>query len=209
MSTRRRRKRVQPTDDWEELLPLFLWPEQEGYETIRPLVLFGDPVAERAERTGVPERTLYRTTERFEAEEMESLFAAEPAKQRRLPPAVRRPQGGVPCLQPGRDSEDLLRRLRQEAFLWLQEESLTVEYRGQPLSRYDVGVVEGSGELRTVARPRLFETSHAPPQLRLFGLDALGEAGWLKALKLDGYAPRRRRRAEALQQVLFAYTEAI
>ena len=91
----------------------------------------------------------------------------------------------------------------------MQAESPTVEYRGQPLARYDVGFAEGTGELRTVARPRLFETLHAPPQLRLFGLEALGESGWLKALKLEGYAPRRRRRPEDLQQVLFAYTDAI
>jgi hypothetical protein len=57
--------------------------------------------------------------------------------------------------------------------------------------------------------PTLFETSHAPLQQKLFRLDALGKAGWLKALRLDKYAPRRPRRPPALQQVLFAYTEAI
>jgi hypothetical protein len=39
MSPRRRRERVEPTDEWELLLPLFWWPEQENYEEIRPLVL--------------------------------------------------------------------------------------------------------------------------------------------------------------------------
>ena len=29
---RRRRERVEPTDEWELLLPLFWWPEQENYE---------------------------------------------------------------------------------------------------------------------------------------------------------------------------------
>src|SRR5918994_2698002 len=47
------------------------------------------------------------------------------------------------------------------------------------------------GKLPSVGRPRLFGTSATPAQPRLFGLDTLGETGWLKALRLDGYAPRR------------------
>lgn len=45
------------------------------------------------------------------------------------------------------------------------------------------------------------------PQLRLFGLEALGEAGWLRALKLEEYATRQPRQQEALQP-LFAYLDA-
>jgi hypothetical protein len=37
----RRRARIEPTDDWDLLVPLFEWPEQKEYEEIRPLVLFG------------------------------------------------------------------------------------------------------------------------------------------------------------------------
>lgn len=44
-----------------------------------------------------------------------------------------------------------------------------------------------AGRLRAVGRPRLFEISHALPQPRLFGLDSLGEAGWLRALRLGDY----------------------
>jgi hypothetical protein len=55
----------------------------------------------------------------------------------------------------------------------------------------------------------LFGTAHGLPQPRLFGLEeALGD-GWLKALKLGGYAPRRSRPLDMLQQVLFPYTEAL
>ncbi len=39
--------------------------------------------------------------------------------------------------------------------------------------------------------------------------EALGEGGWLKALKLDEYAARARRRPEALQDVLFPYLDAL
>jgi len=62
---------------------------------------------------------------------------------------------------------------------------------------------------KEIRRPRLLETSYMLEQFRLFDLeDALGE-GWLKALKLEEYAPRRPQWSQALQQVLFTYTEVI
>jgi hypothetical protein len=88
----------------------------------------------------------------------------------------------------------------KEATLWLEAQSLTLEYGGQPLSRYDVRFVAGTEELRTITRPRLFETSHALPQPKLFWLDALGERGWLKVLNLPAYAPRKTRRPRALSK---------
>jgi hypothetical protein len=94
----------------------------------------------------------------------------------------------------------------REAALWLQEKTLSLEYGGETLSRYDVKREPGSDRLARVARPRVFDTSHAPPQLRLFGLD---ETGWLKALKLGGYAPRKPGRPQALQEALFPYLEAL
>ena len=89
-----KRREARPTDDWQELLPLFEWPEQEAYEELRPLVLFGNSVAERAKETGTPERTMYRRIERFEKDGMVSLFATDPAaaraKRRGLEPHIRR-----------------------------------------------------------------------------------------------------------------------
>ena len=72
------------------------------------------------------------------------------------------------------------------------------EHAGEPLSRYEVRIEADTGELRSIGRPRLFGTSAAVAQSRLFELDALGEAGWLKALRLEGYAPRRPRGPLAL-----------
>ena len=66
----------------------------------------------------------------------------------------------------------------------------------------------GTGRPRSVGRPRLFETPFAAPQPKLFALAALGEAGWLKAVKLEDYAPRKPRRPAMLQQALFPYGEA-
>jgi hypothetical protein len=97
-----------------------------------------------------------------------------------------------------------------EAALWLQEKSLTIEHAGEPLSRYEVEHEPSTGKLRRVGRPTLFETSFLLGQPRLFDLaQALGEEGWLKALRLGEYASRKSRRPEVLQHVLFAYTEAI
>lgn len=77
--------------------------------------------------------------------------------------------------------------------------------RQQPLSRYDIELAAGTANLRVITRPRLYETPHALPQPRLFGLE---ETRWLKALKLRGYAPRNPRRPLSLQDVLFPYGEA-
>ena len=83
----------------------------------------------------------------------------------------------------------------EEAELWLLENALTVEHAGEPLVAYEVaydaaGGRSGAGRLLEVGKPVLFETSHALGQMRLFGLaETLGEDGWLKALRLDDYAP--------------------
>ena len=90
MGGRRRRNRVEHADGWEQIELLCGWPEQRDYELIRPLVLFGDPVAVRAEDAATSERTLYRRISAFEAEGMESLFGSETTKRRGLPPAMRR-----------------------------------------------------------------------------------------------------------------------
>ena len=102
-----------------------------------------------------------------------------------------------------------------EVVVWVAEDSLTVEYGGETLSRYEVECDPASGvgsvgRLRSVKGHALYETSVTLPQLRLFDLaEVLGEEGWIKVLKLDEYAPRQPRRHDKLQQVLFPYTEAI
>ena len=77
----------------------------------------------------------------------------------------------------------------------------------EPLSRYEVEFADGTGKPRALSQPVLFESTTALPQPKLFGLDSLGEGGWLKALRLEVYAPRRPR-AGSLQQALFPYHEA-
>jgi hypothetical protein len=62
----RKRPRIEPIDDWQEILPLCWWPEQVEYERIRQPVPFGYPVSERAGETGVSERTLQRRIKSFQ-----------------------------------------------------------------------------------------------------------------------------------------------
>jgi hypothetical protein len=68
------RPRRHPTDDGSQLRLLSASPEQEIYELLRPIVLFGQPPAARARETGVPKRTLRRKAARFDANGMRSLF---------------------------------------------------------------------------------------------------------------------------------------
>ncbi len=87
------RPRRQPTDDWDQLRLLVATPEQEAYELLRPVVLFGQSARSRAREIGVPERSLRRKAARFEAAGMRSLFEQEPEPardRRRLPAAIRR-----------------------------------------------------------------------------------------------------------------------
>jgi hypothetical protein len=51
-------------------------------------------------------------------------------------------------------------------------------------------------------------TGHSPAAEVLFALGGLGEAGWTKVLRLEGYAPGAPRRPLELQQTLFPYHEA-
>jgi putative transposase len=69
------RPRTAPTEDWQQLQLLIRWPEQLVYELIRPVVLFGTSVAERARQTKAPEPSLRRKADRLDRHGMASLFA--------------------------------------------------------------------------------------------------------------------------------------
>lgn len=105
-----------------------------------------------------------------------------------------------------------------EVAIWIGNDGLAVEYAGQTLSRYDVSLSSkrtqrsAKRSLETVSNPRLFATRYGRSrfQPKLFSLEEyLGEGGWLKAIRLEDYAPRRPRRPLALQDVLFPYLDAL
>jgi transposase len=82
-----RRVRTPPTDAWPALQLQLRWPEQVQYELIRPVVLFGLPVTDRADQTGASPRTIARHADRFEADGFAGLLHPEPSP--RLPAAIR------------------------------------------------------------------------------------------------------------------------
>jgi len=94
---------------------------------------------------------------------------------------------------------------RSQVALWLGADSLTAEFAGETLTRYEVAYSPSTGRLREVKSPILFATAYQHTlQLRLFRLEeVLGNSGWLKAVKLRNYSPRRPR-AWTLQYSLFA-----
>jgi putative transposase len=69
-----KRNRRERTDEWASIKQWTLWPEQELYEQIRPLVLFHETAGERAKEIDVPQRTLARKADEFEKYGMQSLF---------------------------------------------------------------------------------------------------------------------------------------
>jgi len=89
-----KRHRRERTDEWASIKEWTLWPEQELYEQIRPLILFHETAGERAKEIDVPQRTLSRKADEFEHYGMQSLFssgeqggARETGKT--LPPEIR------------------------------------------------------------------------------------------------------------------------
>src|SRR6266566_1434529 len=89
-----KRNRRERTDEWASIKQWTLWPEQELYEQIRPLVLFGETAGERAKEIDVPQRTLSRKADAFERYGMASLLSSgeqggERETSKTLPPEIR------------------------------------------------------------------------------------------------------------------------
>ena len=85
--------------------------------------------------------------------------------------------------------------------LWLYGEHLTVEFADEPLAQYHVRYAPDKRHLTAVAVAQIFDTPHRSPQLPLW---ALAETEWLKVIRLEPYAPRRRRGGPYLQPRLFS-----
>src|SRR5262244_1567057 len=91
---KRKREQREHTEDWQTIKQYTLWPEQQAYELLRPVVLFGDPAVQRARETGEAKSTIDRKAGDFEESGMVSLFGSLPEKQpqetaRSLPPDIR------------------------------------------------------------------------------------------------------------------------
>jgi putative transposase len=88
-----KRERRERTDNYHLLQQWCRTPEQRLYEGIRPVVLFGIPPAERAQETGLAERSLGRAADAFDTHGIVSLFRPTKAQRedhhRSLPVAMR------------------------------------------------------------------------------------------------------------------------
>ena len=160
------RERIEPTNDWDQLVLLFEWPGQREYEEMRPLVLFGSSVAERSKETGTPVRTLYRKVERFEDEGPRGLFSTEDAKRQVLPPTIRR----------------MIVDLKAEHPLLNNNEITNIVYvrTGRRLGDHTVARIL-SEEVVPLKLSRLFEPYHEVA-------DSRERRGAVVALHLDGWS---------------------
>jgi len=106
----------------------------------------------------------------------------------------------------GVDGVMILKRERTRADATLFVAGRDVEEEKEFALRWD----QNTAGWALVGSAKEFGTSHrvGVAQLRLFELEALGEIGWLKALRLDEYSPQSPRRSQVLQQTLFACSEA-
>lgn len=87
----------------------------------------------------------------------------------------------------------------ERAAVWVDGETLTLEYATDTLARYRVATEADGRGLREVDEPRLYETGHASPQPFLPELEGLD---WRPAQRLAPYRPRRPRRDAGRQERL-------
>jgi len=178
-----KRERVEPTEDWQQLRLLVGSPAQETYELLRPIVLFGMPPAERAEQTGLAERTVRRKADRFDAEGMASLFVSDErgqADHRTLPSHLRQAILALGAEYPAFRAHEIAGIMRRR--------------EGRPLSHHTVQRVLSEGPLpeRTTRRfPPYAQLSDAFERRR--GIVHLFFEGW-NVKSIAGYLETNRPR---------------
>jgi putative transposase len=178
------RPRHQPTDDWAQLRLLVTSSEQEAYEVLRPIVLFGQPTATRARETGVPERTLRRRVGRFAETGMRSLFDPDPpppaGDRRRLPLGIRAAIVGLKAEYPPFGPYEIARICRERFDRAVSYHTVQQVLAGEPLPLHP---------------PRRFRRYHETPDPaeRRGAIVALYKEGW-SAKAIAGYLETSRSR---------------
>lgn len=172
-----KRVRTPPTEDWDALQLHLRWPEQQQYELIRPVVLFGQPLRERSAETGAAVRTLARQADRFDAEGFVGLLDLEPPPAR-LPDGIRQ----------------ALRELKAEyAGFGLRELAAIIDVRfGRQVGHHTVARVLADG--LPPSPPRRFPPYHqlAPGAERRLAVVRLHVDGW-SVQSIAGYLETTRR----------------
>ena len=88
----------------------------------------------------------------------------------------------------------------ERAAIWVDGETLTVEYASETLVRYQVAYEPDGRQFREVGEPRVFPTRYASPQPFLVPLE---DVAWYPARRLAPYRQSRKRAAEEHQEPLF------
>jgi len=70
---------------WEQLRLHFIYPDQEAYESIRPMLLESQPAHERAKETGLSKSTLNRRAKQFRQVGMVGLVPRAPTARQTAP----------------------------------------------------------------------------------------------------------------------------
>lgn len=65
-----KRPRREHTHDWQQIQQWTLWPEQQIYELLRPVTVFGETLGERAKETEAAQHTISRRADAFEQKEV-------------------------------------------------------------------------------------------------------------------------------------------
>jgi putative transposase len=189
---RAKRRQVALTDEWSQLRLFVSSPEQELYEALRPIVLFGRSPALRARETGLAERTLRRKAQAFDELGMASLFAHLP---------------GVPLGPSEEDRRALPPRMRQfivdlhaEQASQNAHEIATICYIrfGRRPSHHTVQriLAEGRKPTHTTRRYPLYEQMNDPEERRL-AVIRLHADGW-NAKSIAAYLQTTRPRVHAI-----------
>jgi len=166
----------QSTDDWRQLRLLVASPEQEAYELLRPIVLFGQTPATRARETGISERTLRRKADDFDERGMASLFdqpAAPVLDRRRLPVELRQAIVALKAEHPPFGSHEIARICRRRF--------------GRPVGHHTVMRILAAEPIPG-DQPRRFPPYHAIPDpvQRRLAVVRLNREGW-SAKAIAGY----------------------
>ncbi len=94
---KRRYERQTPTHEWSQIRPLLKDAAQIKYELIRPVILWGVNVKERAAETGEPRSTIYHQANLFDQAGMTSLLP--PCHRHQSPSSINEPFR-LPCVRP-------------------------------------------------------------------------------------------------------------
>ena len=184
-----KRPQRQSTDESEQLRLFVASREQETYELIRPIVLFGQTPADRARTTGVAESTLRRKAHQFDAHGMASLFDTpqrSAVDRRALPSDIRQAivdlKAEYPPFRPHEIAEICHRRF------------------DRPISHHTVQRVlaEGRAPSRTTRRYLPYDQIADPAERRL-AIVRLFFEGW-NIKSISGYLETTRRRVYQTMQ---------